>query len=79
MTSIHIYDPKDGPALPELPPLPIGALAVGTAELLQQAADLPQPRYITISTTQQRRPAVRPGAGEPERPSPGGRCGSAAS
>ena len=44
MTSIHIYDPKDGAALPELPPLPIGVLAVGTADLLQQAADLPQPR-----------------------------------
>ncbi len=52
MTSIHIYDPKDGPALPELPPLPIGVLVVGTAELLQQAADLPQPHYITISGTQ---------------------------
>ena len=52
MTSIHTYDPADGAALPELPPLPMGALAVGTAELLQQAADLPQPRYITISMTQ---------------------------
>ena len=49
MTSIHIYDPDDGAALPELPPLPIGVLAVGTADLLQQAADLPQPHYITIS------------------------------
>ena len=48
MTSIHIYDPDDGAALPELPPLPIGVLVVGTADLLQQAADLPQPRYITI-------------------------------
>ena len=49
MTSIHIFDPSDGAALPELPPLPIGVLAVGTADLLQQAADLPQPHYITIS------------------------------
>jgi hypothetical protein len=48
MTSIHIYDPKDGAALPELPPLPIGVLAVGTADLLQQAADLPQPRFVFI-------------------------------
>ena len=47
MTSIHTYDP-DGAALPELPPLPIGVLTVGTAELLQQAADLPQPRCIFI-------------------------------
>jgi hypothetical protein len=48
MTSIDIYDPKDGPALPELPPLPIGALAAGTAALLQQAADLPAPTSVTI-------------------------------
>jgi len=48
MTSIRTYDPGDGPALPELPPLPIGVLVVGTAELLQQAADLPQPRHIFI-------------------------------
>src|SRR6266705_465952 len=52
VTSIHIFDPSDGASLPELPPLPIGVLAVGTAELLQQAADLPQPHYITISSTQ---------------------------
>jgi hypothetical protein len=52
MTSIHIYDPSGGAALPELPPLPIGVLAVGTADLLQQASDLPQPHYITISDTQ---------------------------
>jgi hypothetical protein len=39
-------------ALPELPPLPIGVLVAGVAELLQQAADLPQPRYISISMTQ---------------------------
>ena len=48
MTSIHVYDPSDGAALPELPPLPIGVLTVGTADLLQQAADLPQPRCIFI-------------------------------
>jgi hypothetical protein len=52
MTSTHVYDPSDGIAPPELPPLPIGALAAGTAELLQQAADLPQPRYIAIFATQ---------------------------
>ena len=48
MTSIRTYDPGDGPALPELPPMPIGVLAAGTAELLQQAADLPQPACIFI-------------------------------
>jgi len=49
MTSIHTYDPAcAGTALPDLPPLPIGALVVGAAELLQQAADLPQPRFVFI-------------------------------
>ena len=52
MTSIRIYDPADGAAPPELPPMSIGVLAAGAAELLQQAADLPQPRYISISATQ---------------------------
>jgi len=53
MTSIRIHDPEDlGAAPPELPPLPIGHLAAATAQLLQQAADLPQPRYISISMTQ---------------------------
>jgi hypothetical protein len=52
MTSIHIYDPAAGAALPELPPLPIGALAVGAAELLQQAADLPAPVYVTVHESQ---------------------------
>jgi hypothetical protein len=53
VTTIRIYDPATAGAVPsELPPLPIGALAVGVAELLQQAADLPSPRYISISDTQ---------------------------
>jgi hypothetical protein len=49
MTSIHLYDPASaGTALPEPPPMPIGALAVGAAELLQQAADLPGPTSVTL-------------------------------
>jgi hypothetical protein len=52
MTSIHTYDPNDGAALPELPPLCIRELVVGTVNLLQEAADLPQPRYIGVSATQ---------------------------
>ena len=49
MTSIHAYDPASAGTAPhELPPMPIGALAVGTAELLQQAATLPAPTCITI-------------------------------
>jgi hypothetical protein len=53
MTSINTYDPASaGAALPELAPLPIGVLAVGAAELLQQAADLPAPICFTVSGTQ---------------------------
>lgn len=53
MTSIGTYDPATaGGAVPELPPLPIGVLAVAAADLLQQAADLPQPRYISIHGSQ---------------------------
>jgi len=48
MTSIHTYDPSDGAALPELPPLPIGILVTGAADLLHQAADLPAPIYVTV-------------------------------
>ena len=48
MTSINVYDPKGGTVPPEPPPMPIGVLAAGTAELLQQAADLPQPWCIFI-------------------------------
>jgi hypothetical protein len=53
MTSIHTYDPNDGAALPELPPLPIGILVTGAADLLNQAADLPQPIYITVYRDQE--------------------------
>ena len=53
MTSIRTYNPAAaGTALPDLPPLPIGALMVGAAELLQQAADLPAPVYVTVHDTQ---------------------------
>src|SRR5690349_2782417 len=51
MTSINIYEPDDGAELPELPPLPISVPVVCTAGLIRQAADLPQPHYITISGT----------------------------
>ena len=44
MTSIHTYDPATaGTALPDLPPLPIGALAVGAANLLQRRPSCPAP------------------------------------
>jgi hypothetical protein len=53
VTSIRTYDPASaGTALPELPPLPIGALMAGAAELLQQAASLPAPIWVSVSNTQ---------------------------
>jgi hypothetical protein len=53
MTSIRTYDPaRAGAALPGLPPLPIGALVTGAAELLQQAASLPAPVYVAVCDTQ---------------------------
>ena len=49
MTTIRTYDPaRAGTALPDLPPMPIGAVAVGAAELLQQAASLPAPTSVTL-------------------------------
>ena len=54
MTAIQTHDPSTaGPGLPELPPLPLGALAVGLANLLQDAAQLPQPRYIALFDPEQ--------------------------
>ncbi len=50
MTSIHIYDPKAAAA--PLTPLPIGALAIATWNLLEEASDLPQPHHITVSDLQ---------------------------
>ena len=79
MTSIHIYDPSDGAALPELPPLPIGVLAVGTADLLQQAADLPQPALHLHLDHAARQTSSSPRSRRACAPSPAGRCGSAAS
>jgi hypothetical protein len=55
MIRINVYDPASaGTALPELPPLPIGVLMVGAAELLQRAADLPQPVHVTVHDSTQR-------------------------
>jgi hypothetical protein len=49
MTTIYIYDPA---AAAPLPPLPVGALVIATWNLLEEASDLPQPVYITVSSTQ---------------------------
>jgi len=53
MGSLNVYDPNSGPAVPELPPIPLGALAVGLCDLLGQAKDLVQPRFATIGERQQ--------------------------
>jgi hypothetical protein len=38
--------------LAELPPLPISALVIAAWNLLEEASDLPQPKYLTVSSTQ---------------------------
>jgi hypothetical protein len=48
MTSINTYDPASGAVPPELPPMSMACVAEGVTELLSEAADLPQPRYIAI-------------------------------
>jgi hypothetical protein len=53
IVTTYIYDPENpGAALPELPPLPIGSLVVGALNLLDEAADLPQPRHLTVCDAQ---------------------------
>jgi len=53
MVSIHPYHLQDaGPALPEPLPLPIGAIAVGLVNLLQEAASLPAPIHISVFDTE---------------------------
>jgi hypothetical protein len=45
--------PFNGAAVPDLPPLPIGALVACALDLMQETAGLPQPRYITIHQSTQ--------------------------
>jgi hypothetical protein len=53
MRTINLNDPAStDPSLAELPPPSVGAVAVTTLDLLDEASDLPQPRYIAISDTQ---------------------------
>jgi hypothetical protein len=46
------YTLTDAGKASPLPPLSMSELATGLVNLLQEAADLPQPRYITISGSQ---------------------------
>jgi hypothetical protein len=45
--------PFDGTAVPDLPPLPIGALVACALDLMRETGDLPQPRYISIHQSAQ--------------------------
>jgi hypothetical protein len=48
MGSLDTTDPAGGPALPQVPPIPINALAVSLCDLFQRAGDLPAPSSISI-------------------------------
>jgi hypothetical protein len=53
MTTIRIYDLKaNGSAPAKLTPLPMAGLTIAAWNLLDQASDLQQPRYISISDLQ---------------------------
>ena len=61
MTIIRIYDPGGRAALPELPPLPIGSLAVGAVNLLQEAArPAPAPGHLRLWRHPAHQPPLRP-------------------
>ena len=47
MGSLRPYN-LDGPVLPDLPPIPIGELAVGLRDLLEQAGGLAMPHFVAI-------------------------------
>jgi hypothetical protein len=50
MTSTSFHDQITlNTALAELPPLPMAALMIGVYNLLSEGADLPQPRYVSVS------------------------------
>lgn len=53
MGSLHPYDPEGVPAVPDLPPISIGALAVGLTDLLQRADGLVLPRHVMINELSQ--------------------------
>ena len=50
MTSTSLHDQTSlNTTLAELPPLPMAALMIGVYNLLSEGADLPQPRYVSVS------------------------------
>jgi hypothetical protein len=52
MTSTSTHDTGSGPALPDIPPMSMATMAVGLTDLLDEASDLPQPRYISLHEAQ---------------------------
>jgi hypothetical protein len=48
MTTISTHDTASAPALADIPPMSLATMAVGLTDLLDEAADLPQPRYIDM-------------------------------
>ena len=50
---LYPFDPANGPAVPDLPPISIGVLSVGLTDLLDRASGLPLPRHVIISEPQQ--------------------------
>ena len=59
MTTIDFYDPTGGPVLPELPPLPIGVLAVGARQpAARSSRPAPAPVHHGVEPPSHR-PAVR--------------------
>jgi hypothetical protein len=53
MTTIHSYGPTaNGSASAKLTPLPIGALAIATWNLLEEAGPLPMPTLLSIYDSQ---------------------------
>jgi hypothetical protein len=47
------FDPANGPAVPDLPPISIGALAIGLDDLFGRAEGLVLPRTVLINETAQ--------------------------
>jgi hypothetical protein len=52
MGSLHPFDPT-GAAVPDIPPISIGALTVGLADLFGQASGLVLPRHAMITEASQ--------------------------
>jgi hypothetical protein len=50
---LYSFDPANGPAVPDLPPINIGALAIGLGDLFGRANGLVLPRTVVINETAQ--------------------------